>query len=157
MEPKQRAVALAMATALAAPLEGMRQVWYYDPPGIPTVCMGHTGPDVDKTKVYSIDECKALMNKDMLNAINIVERCAPGLPSESLAAFADAAYNLGPALACDTKRSTAARLLKAGDIRGACNQLPKWDKSRVAGVMVPLPGLTRRRALERDLCLRGVA
>lgn len=154
---QRKAAALTIATALAAPLEGMRQVWYYDPPGIPTVCMGHTGPDVDKTKVYSIAECKALLNKDMLHALDTVDRCAPGLPPQTLAAFGDAVYNIGPTVACDTKNSTAARLLKSGDVRGACEQLPRWDKARVAGVLVPLPGLTKRRALERDLCLQGAA
>jgi GH24 family phage-related lysozyme (muramidase) len=84
-----------------------------------------------------------------------VERCAPGLPSTSLAAFADAAYNVGHGIVCDTKRSTIARLLAQGDVMGACNQLPRWNKAKVAGVMVELPGLTKRRALERDLCLMG--
>jgi lysozyme len=153
----RKAAALAIATALAAPIEGMRQVWYYDPPGIPTVCMGHTGSDVDKTKVYSIAECKALLNKDMSHAIEQVERCAPGLPPKALAAFGDAAFNLGPTVVCDTGKSTIARLLKAGDIRGACERLPDWSKARIAGVLVSLPGLLKRRILERDLCLEGLA
>ena len=151
----RRAIALSLAVALAAPMEGMRQVWYYDPPGIPTVCMGHTG-DVDKNKVYSIAECKALMNKDMLHAINIVEQCVPGLPPQTLAAFGDAVYNLGPTIACDTRNSTAARMLKAGDIHGGCWQLLRWDKAKIAGVFVALPGLTKRRGLDKDLCLKGL-
>ena len=156
MTPTQRkASALAVATALAAPLEGMRQTYYYDPPGIPTVCFGHTG-DVDKTKVYSIAECKALMDKDMLHAIEQVERCVPGLPPKPLAAFSDAVYNIGPSVVCDTNKSTIARLLKAGDIRGACGRLPDWSKARVAGVLVSLPGLVKRRNLERDLCFEGL-
>jgi GH24 family phage-related lysozyme (muramidase) len=153
MTPEQRkAAALALATALALPAEGMRRVWYYDPPGIPTVCMGHTGPDIDKTKVYSIHECKALMDKDMLKALNIVERCHPGLPAPVLAAFTDATFNIGPTVACN---STASRMLQAGDLKGACMQLLRWDKARVMGVMVALPGLTKRRILDNDLCMGG--
>jgi GH24 family phage-related lysozyme (muramidase) len=91
----------------------------------------------------------------MQAAIVAVERCAPGLPPHQLAAFADAVYNLGPRLVCDTKASTAARKLQAGDVVGACNELPKWNKARVAGAMVALPGLTKRRAVERHLCLTG--
>ena len=154
---RRRAAVLALATALAAPAEGLRRVAYYDPPGILTVCRGHTGPDVVKGKVYSLAECDALLSADMHKAIDAVERCAPGLPEPTLAAFADAAYNLGPTIACNPQASTAARLLQAGDIAGACHQLPRWDKARVAGVLVPLPGLTKRRALERDVCLQGVA
>ena len=90
---------------------------------------------------------------DMRTAIDIVERCAPGLPEKPLAAFADATFNLGSRLVCDTKNSTAARLLKAGDIPGACRQLPRWNRATVAGQSVVLPGLTKRRQAEMELCL----
>lgn len=156
MTPTQRkAAALALASAIAIPAEGLRRTYYYDPPGILTVCYGHTG-DVDKTKRYSLDECKALLDKDMTHALNTVDRCAPGLPVQTLAAFADAAYNLGPAIACDTRKSTAARMLQAGDVRGACMQLPRWNKARVLGAAVELPGLTKRRSAEKELCLKGI-
>jgi GH24 family phage-related lysozyme (muramidase) len=156
MTPAQRkAAVLTLASALAVPAEGLRRTYYYDPPGILTVCYGHTGK-VDKSKTYSLTECRALLDKDMNHAIETVDKCAPGLPPAALAAFADAAYNLGPTVACDTSRSTAARLLKAGRIRDACEQLPRWDKAKLAGVLVALPGLTKRRAAERDLCLSGV-
>ena len=143
-------------TAIAIPAEGLRQYAYYDPPGILTVCYGST-TDVQRGKQYSLDECKARLDADMLNAVQTVERCAPGLPAPVLAAFGDAVYNIGPRIACDPVNSTAARMLKAGNIAGACNQLQRWDKARIAGLMVALPGLTKRRAKERDLCLEGVA
>ena len=153
---KQRAAAAAaLATAIAVPAEGLRQFAYYDPPGILTVCYGHTGADVVAKRKYSLDECGALLTADMRKAVAQVEACRPGLPVPVLAAFADAAFNLGPGIACSTTTSTAARMLYAGDLVGACNQLPRWDKARVMGVMVALPGLTKRRAGERDLCLTG--
>ncbi len=146
-------VALALATALAVPAEGLRQYAYYDPPGILTVCYGHTGPDVQKGRQYSLAECKGLLSKDMLEAINQVEACQPGLPVNVLVAFSDAAFNIGPKVACDQKNSTAARYLHAGKLIEACNQLPRWNKSTIAGVLVELPGLTTRRENERQLCL----
>ena len=149
-------VALALATALAVPAEGLRQYAYYDPPGILTVCYGHTGPDVQKGRQYSLAECKGLLNKDMLKAINQVEACQPGLPVNVLVAFSDAAFNIGPRVACDAKNSTAARYLHAGKFLEACNQLPRWNKSTIAGVLVELPGLTTRRAAEQQLCLKGI-
>lgn len=151
-QSKRRVTALAIASALAIPAEGLRQFAYYDPPGILTVCYGST-TDVQRGKKYSLDECKARLDADMLASVDAVERCAPGLPANVLAAFSDAVYNIGPKVACNTRASTAARMLAAGDITGACNQLPRWDKASVAGVMVALPGLTKRRAAERDLCL----
>lgn len=148
-----KAAVAVLVAALAVPFEGLRRTWYFDPPGIPTVCYGHTGLDVDKSKVYTMNECKALLTKDVLYAVSAVDKCRPGLPPKVLAAFADLTYNAGPTAACDTAKSTAARKLAAGDFAGACNELPKWDKARVAGIMVALPGLTRRRLAERDLCL----
>lgn len=153
---KRLAVAASLATAIAIPAEGLRQYAYYDPPGILTVCYGST-INVEKGKKYSLDECKARLDAEMTEAITYVERCVPNLPANVLAAFADAAYNIGPKIACDKQRSTAARLLAAGDIKGACYQLPRWNKSVIAGVAVELPGLTKRREAEKALCLEGLA
>ena len=153
MTPRQKS-ALAAAIAIAIPAEGLRQVAYRDPPGILTVCYGST-TDVRPGVVYSLAECRTRLDADMAAAVAQVEKCAPGLGENQLAAFADAVYNLGPKVACDTKNSTAARLLKAGQIAEACQQLPRWNKARVAGVLVELPGLTKRRERERVLCMQG--
>lgn len=152
---KRRTAAASLAVAIAIPAEGLRQWAYYDPPGILTVCYGST-TDVQKGKKYSLDECKARLDDDMRAAIATVDACAPGLPVPVLAAFGDAVYNIGPRIACDTTNSTAARLLKAGDIAGACQQLPRWVFATVAGVSVKLPGLVKRRDAEMKLCMEGV-
>lgn len=155
MTPNQRkATALALAAAIAIPAEGLRQVAYRDPPGILTVCYGST-TNVQPGKVYSLAECKARLDADMLSAVSTVEKCAPGLPVNALAAFSDAVYNIGPTIACDKSKSTAARLLSLGMVEDACRQLPRWNKATVAGQLVELPGLTKRRAKEMELCLRS--
>ena len=74
----------------------------------------------------------------------------------SLAAFSDAVYNMGPTIACNPSKSTAARYLKSGNIKQACMELPKWNKAKIAGIAVTLPGLTKRREKEKDLCLEGL-
>lgn len=148
--------AAAVATALAIPAEGLRQVAYYDPPGILTVCYGST-TNVVKGRVYSLAECKERLDTEMLATVTAVDRCIPGAPPNVLAAFSDAAYNLGEKIACDKTRSTAARLLATAQWRQACDQLPRWNKASIGGFMVPLPGLTKRRAAERDICLEGLA
>jgi GH24 family phage-related lysozyme (muramidase) len=152
---KRVGAAVALAAAIAIPAEGLRQWAYYDPPGILTVCYGST-TNVQKGVKYSLDECKARLDDDMRAAIAQVDACAPGLPVPVLAAFGDAVYNIGPRIACDTSASTAARLLKAGDLAGACQQLPRWNRATVAGRSVELPGLTKRRAKEMALCLEGL-
>ena len=155
MDKRRAGIIAAIATAIAIPAEGLRQVAYYDPPGILTVCYGST-TNVEKGKTYSLAECRARLEADMLAAVETVERCAPGLGDNQLAAFADAVYNLGPTIACSQKKSTAARLLKAGRTGEACMQLPRWNKASIAGVMVPLPGLTKRRHAEMTLCMKGL-
>ena len=153
MDLKKRAAALAAACALAIPAEGLRTKAYRDPVGIPTICFGAT-KGVQMGDVATVEQCKALLTKEMLESIDAVDRCVPNLPINVLAAMADAVFNLGPKIACDTRTSTAARKLKAGDFVGACNELPRWDKAKMPIVgLVPLPGLTKRRALERELCL----
>lgn len=154
---KRIAAGAAIAMALAAPAEGLRRVAYYDPPGILTVCRGHTGPDVRKDKLYSLSECDSLFSDDMRKAITTVDRCQPGLPVNVLAAFADAVYNMGPHIACDTRAaplgSTPARKLAAHDFTAACHALRLYNKAKVGGVMVVLPGLDTRRSREEARCL----
>lgn len=152
MSPQQRAVVLALCTAIAVPMEGTRQWAYKDPVGIPTICMGST-KGVKMGDFRTLDECKALLTREMSDVIQTVDTCRPGLPIPVLAAFSDAAYNIGPKIACDSSKSTAARMLAAGDYRGACEQLLRWNKASVGGAMVALPGLTKRRQMERDLCV----
>jgi len=153
MSNARKAAALAIATALAIPAEGLRQKAYRDPAqGIPTICFGSTR-GVQMGDSRTVAECKALLTKEMMDAVQRVDTCRPGLPVNVLAAFSDAAYNLGPTIACDTNKSTAARLLAAGRYTEACNQLPKWSYARVGGVAVQLPGLVKRRKMERQVCL----
>lgn len=154
-EASRRAAAAALAVAIAVPAEGLRQWAYRDPPGILTVCYGHTGPDVNANREYSLVECRSLLTADMAAAIDTVERCVPGLPVRMLAAWGDAVFNLGGAIVCDVLRSTAARLLKAGHLLAACAELSRWNKARVLGVLIELPGLTKRRAAERAMCEGG--
>lgn len=154
MIDKRIAAALATAVSLAIPAEGLRQYAYRDPVGILTVCYGETnGVQIRK---YSEQECRAMLDSSMLKALAEVDRCQPNLPANVLAAFGDAAYNIGSKVACDANKSTAARLLKAGDYKAACNQLTRWNKASVGGSMFELPGLTKRRERERQVCLTGL-
>ena len=146
---KRLGAVAVIATAIAIPAEGLRQFAYYDPPGILTVCYGHTG-GVESGRKYSLDECRALLTEDMVEAVNAVEKCHPNLPQNVHAAFSDAVFNIGPKVACN---STASTLLQKGEYEMACKELPRWNKTTIAGVLVPLPGLTKRRAKEMELCL----
>lgn|SRR5574343_50511 len=148
MDGKKTAIIAALAAAIASSAEGLRQYAYRDPVGVLTVCYGHTG-SITPGKKYSIAECKDLLSADMRNAVEQVERCHPGLPDRVHVAFSDAVFNIGPTVACN---STASKYLAAGDYDAACDQLLRWDKAKVGGIYVALPGLTKRRAVERAVC-----
>lgn len=152
MSNRDVAKVLALVCAITVPMEGTRQWAYRDVTGLPTICMGHT-KGVKMGDFRTIPECQAMLTLEMRDVIKTVDQCQPGLPDGVLAAFADAAYNLGPTIACDVHKSTAAKFLAVKNYPAACEQLPRWDKARVAGVAVVLPGLTKRRELERVLCL----
>lgn len=96
--------ATTIATSLAVAAEGIRHFAYYDPPGVLTVCYGHTGSDVIKNKHYPMAECQRLLTEDMRAAVAQVNACVPNAPEGVLAAFSDAVFNLGPTIACNPKR-----------------------------------------------------
>lgn len=101
--------------------------------------------------------CQALLGAEMLERVYVVERCVPGLPINMLAAWSSAIYNTGSNLVCDTRTSTAARMLKEGLYMDACRQLLRWTRASVGGVLVELPGLVRRRQAEMELCQKPEA
>lgn len=153
---------VAAVVAVLGPAEGMRRVAYYDPPGILTVCEGHTdvagGPKIDPHHVYTIEECKRFTQGDATRAVERVQGCTPwDTPDRVVIAFSDAVYNLGATIACDRVKSTAARMLYAHNWAGACAELPRWNKATVMHVQVALPGLTTRREVERVICLGAPA
>jgi GH24 family phage-related lysozyme (muramidase) len=156
MTPQQRTAALAavgIASSAAVGHEGIRYLAYYDPVKIPTICVGRT-TNVKMGDRATHEQCMKWLGEEMMRDIERVQTCHPHIDftPPQLAAFADITYNVGPKPVCDPKNSTRARLLDAGDVAAACREFPKWDKARVFGVLVALPGLTKRRAANQALC-----
>ena len=149
------AMATVVAASLAIPAEGIYTRVYKDPGGIDTYCIGET-ENPDKTREYKLEECLAKLNVSMGKAVLKVDKCQPRLPFGVLVAFSDAVYNMGSTIACNTQESTAARYLKAMQYKEACDQLLRWNKAKVMGVYIPLPGLTSRREAEHKVCLKAL-
>jgi lysozyme len=152
--PAQRIAAILAACAMVAvPVadhEGWVRIAYKDPAGIATGCAGHTGPEVKAGHVYTDQECMDLLTADLVKHGMEIDRCIKvPVPPESRAAFTSFAFNVGSGGFC---RSTMAAKLNAGDLRGACAELPRWVFAKGR----KLPGLVKRRADELALCMRGV-
>ena len=137
----------AALLAFIATWEGIKTKPYEDVGGIPTVCAGHTGDDVED-RVYKPEECAAILRADVEKHAADVLECAK-VPLSQGEADAYISFNFNTGGFCG---STLNRKLNAGDRVGACNELLRWNK---AGGRV-MRGLTRRRAAERDICIRGI-
>jgi lysozyme len=123
---------------------------YKDPVNIDTICSGHTGEGV-KLQQATESICKELRGRDMAVAYAALERHVKvnlQTPERGLA-LVSFVFNVGEG---NFARSTLLKKLNAGDTRGACNELMRWQ---FAGGK-PLHGLAIRRADERALCLHGV-
>lgn len=140
------AAVLALAGATVSYHEGYIPNTYADPVGIPTICFGHTGPDVVPGRVATAEECRELLEGDLLVAWHGVQMCvkAPIEPHQA-AALVSFTFNVGVKALCS---STLARKANGGDWPGACAELSRWVYARG----IRLPGLVKRRAAERAMC-----
>jgi lysozyme len=68
------------------------------------------------------------------------------LPDYVRAALISWMYNVGEG---NARNSTLIRKLRAGDITGACNELPRWSYAKGKHIR----GLYNRRKDEQQLCL----
>lgn len=150
---------------LIVPWEGTRLKPYLDAGGVPTACSGVTGPDItvayNEGRVFSAVECAhmdaravAMHERGLRAAID--DRVESLIPDFTMAAFISWTYNVGNGAA---STSTLVRLVNAGKLREACDQLPRWV--RVKGAV--LAGLENRRwkgdakrISERTMCLMGI-
>ncbi|NEI32155.1 lysozyme [Rhizobium ruizarguesonis] len=150
--------AIALGVSIAEPQEGYVGYVYRDAVGVLTYCYGETeNAKSMQGRKFSKQECHGLLVKRMAHYDQGNEACVKNwgtLPVETRGAFNSFSYNVGNGAFCG---STAARYLRSGNIAAACNAMLSWNKGTVKGKKVELPGLTKRRVVERNICLRGVA
>jgi hypothetical protein len=92
-----------------------------------------------------------LLRGELVNFARDVLRLAKvPLDDGQFAALVSFAFNCGSG---NLASSTLLRKLNQGDYAGAADQFLVWNKARKNGVLVELPGLTRRRRAERALFL----
>lgn len=141
--------ALAAAVTFIGGWEGLRTEAYRDIVGVWTVCYGET-KGVGPGDSYSKAECDAMLAREVKLYEAQLDRCLTAdVPAGMKIALVSWTYNVGGGAACS---STLVRKANAGDLKGACNELPRWNR---AGGRV-INGLTNRRASERELCLAAL-
>lgn len=140
------ASALMMALAVIQPFEGVKYKPYYDVAGVLTVCYGHTGSDIIKSKTYTDAECKQLLNKDLAKVKRQIDpMITVAIPETTRAALYSFTYNVGVGA---FSRSTLLERLNSSDLLGACSELRRW----VYAGGKKWKGLITRRQIEEEVC-----
>jgi lysozyme len=99
----------------------------------------------------TLQQAEALLRGDLVSRTADVLRLAKvPLSDNQFGALMSFVFNCG---AANFGGSTLLKLLNAGNTAGAADQFLVWNKGRKNGVLVELPGLTRRRRAERALFL----
>ncbi|MGD1865882.1 MAG: lysozyme [Phormidesmis sp.] len=126
--------------------EGLRLRAYRDAVGIWTIGFGTTrgvqpGMSItEKKAIEFLQEDLSRFEKSINDSVKTT------INDNQFSALASFTYNVGPGA---FRSSTLLRKLNAGDVRGAADEFPRWNR---AGGR-PLAGLTRRRNAERLLFL----
>lgn len=130
--------------------EGLRLEKYKDAVGKWTIGYGHLIlPSERFDRPLTELEAENLLQSDLRKFEGgVIQYVAVSMNQNQFDALVSFAFNLGLA---NLKGSTLLRLLNHGQYTEAAEQFLRWNK---AGGMA-LPGLTRRRAAERDLFLRA--
>jgi lysozyme len=118
---------------------------YTCPAGVLTIGWGsthHGGHKIDKSTVWTEEECNTAFLKDMKDFERDVKKYVT-VPLEpwQFDALVSFTYNCG---AGNLQKSTLLKKVNAKDFEGAAKEFAKWNK----GGGKVLPGLTRRRASE---------
>jgi GH24 family phage-related lysozyme (muramidase) len=143
-------LAAASLMAFVANWEGDERTAYADKLAynVPTVCNGHTGPNVKVGDVWTKAQCDAVLVRNLEKHGSGLLKCVTvPLNQNQFDALSSWTFNVGVGAACG---STLVKLLNQGQYTPACNQLLRWN--RAGGKEVR--GLTNRRIAERDLCLK---
>lgn len=128
--------------------EACRLTSYLDAVGIPTIGYGHTGSEVHPGQTISQHQADVIFDADLERFEEGVTELLTGanVTDNQFSACVSLAFNIGITRFAS---STLRKRLLAGDVAGAGAEFPRWNK---AGGQV-LPGLVKRRELERELFL----
>lgn len=128
--------------------EGCKLKAYLCPANVLTIGYGHTGSDVKDGMVITQAEAERLLLKDLDKFCAAVHRLVTAkLSDNQFAALVSLCFNIGEGA---FGKSTLLKKLNAGDIIGATQEFPKWNK----GGGKVLPGLVKRREDEQRLFIK---
>ena len=135
--------------------EGVELGIYKDVAGLDTIGVGHLITAEEKTagtfSSGSITEAEAdvLLIQDLGSIQKSVRGCVKQpVTQEQYNALVSMAFNVGPSAFCN---STLVKKINVADYKAVPNEMMRWTKARVGGVLTPIQGLTNRRIAEANL------
>lgn len=138
----------AAGLALIKNSENCKLAAYLCPADIPTIGWGHTGPDVHLGMTITLEQAGDLLARDLQRFEGGVASLMRNPSSNELSACVSLAFNIGLS---NFAHSSVLRLHNDGDKIGAAHAFGLWNKAKVKGKLVVLPGLVKRRAAEAVL------
>jgi lysozyme len=103
--------------------EGVRRKAYLDTKGIPTIGIGHTGPEVKLGLVWSMEKVMETFKHDVRWAEDAVNSCTYPLKQNQFDALVSFVFNVG---AGAFNRSTLKKLVNLGNLKAASEQFDRW-------------------------------
>ena len=135
-----------------AKYEGCRLTAYLCPAGVPTICYGHTGPEVRKGMTITQAEADELLRKDVERHVHDFSRYVNVPVTENqFIALTSLVFNCGVSYVVH-QCPRLMRSLNAGDVEACAHEF--LDINRAGGKV--LAGLTERRRAEAKLFLSEV-
>lgn len=130
--------------------EGFRAIAYLCPAGVWTIGYGTTrinGKLISEVAKITTDEADVLLEQDLkVFEDSINQNVAAKLSQNQFDALSSFVYNVGVG---NFKKSTLLKKLNANKPLDAAEEFLKWNKAN----KVILPGLTKRRKMEKELFL----
>lgn len=125
--------------------EGIRKKAYLDSVNIPTIGVGHTGPEVHMGMEITDEQVDEYLKEDVKEAEEAVNKLVKvDLTQDQFDALVSFVFNFGEPR---FQGSTLLKKVNANDFTGAVQEFPRWNR---AGGKIEV-GLTKRRLAEADL------
>lgn len=119
--------------------EAKRNKAYLDSKGIPTIGVGHTGPEVHLGLTWSDEQVEKVFAKDIARFEKAINDALDfDIPQHAFDALVSWLFNVGTGWA---PKATLIRKINAGDMEGAAAEFDRWH--------IP-PEVTTRRNGERE-------
>ena len=145
---------LASTIDLVRQHEGFRSYAYIDTSGLPVIGYGQTrinGQTVRMGQYITKAQADVALAEELYHIQRLVlSHVKVELTPHQLGALTSLVYNAGTRV---IRQSTLSRKLNAGDYKGAAQEFTRWNKANQGGILVAMPGLTKRRIAEKNLFL----